>query len=76
MSETPPIVRDPKRCDECDSIYFADSSALAQLCPECAHHLYGYANCDHAFAERRCVRCGWDGSRSAYLRSKLGEHRR
>jgi hypothetical protein len=42
------------------------------LCPECAHHLYGYPNCDHAFVNDGCSRCGWDGSRSRYIRSLLG----
>jgi predicted RNA-binding Zn-ribbon protein involved in translation (DUF1610 family) len=53
-----------KRCDECGSDYFADSSAMAQLCPECAHLLYAYPICEHNFADGRCTRCGWDGSLS------------
>ena len=56
-----------KRCDECDSDYFAASSQMLQLCPECAHHLYGYPACSHIVAEGRCLTCGWDGSRSAYI---------
>ena len=27
------------------------------LCPECAHILYGYPNCDHHFQDGRCVNC-------------------
>src|ERR1700755_3204506 len=39
-----------KTCDECGSDYFPDASPMAALCPECAHYLYGYQNCAHAFA--------------------------
>jgi NMD protein affecting ribosome stability and mRNA decay len=59
--------RESRRCDECGSDYFADASRMASLCPECAHHLYGYPACPHAFADRRCLKCGWDGTRSAYI---------
>ncbi|WP_438025384.1 hypothetical protein [Sorangium sp. So ce233] len=75
MIETPPRLRACVLCDECGSTYFTDSSQMAGLCAECAHHLYGYPECVHAFVERRCSRCGWDGSRSAYLRGRLGEER-
>lgn len=51
-------------CDECGSRYHAGASAMAALCPECAHRLYGYPNCPHAFANGRCRHCGWDGSRT------------
>lgn len=60
--------RESRRCDECGSDYFADSSRMARLCPECAHRLYGYPRCDHSFADGRCTKCGWDGSGSDYLR--------
>jgi hypothetical protein len=60
-------------CDECGSSYFAKTSSMIALCPECAHLLYGYPNCDHSFVDERCSRCGWDGSRSSYLRTKLRE---
>ena len=66
--------RENKRCDECGSQYLAATSRTAQLCPECAHHLYGYPPCEHAFADGRCSRCGWDGSRSEYLRRLIGGH--
>jgi DNA-directed RNA polymerase subunit RPC12/RpoP len=62
-----------KLCDECGSDYFADTSKMGALCPECSHHLYGYPNCDHAFVEGRCSRCGWDGSRSKYIRGLVGD---
>ncbi len=41
---------------------------MDRLCPECAHLLYGYPNCDHAFVDGRCSKCGWDGSRSDFLK--------
>lgn len=65
-----------KACDECGSTYNAETSAMAALCPECAHWLYGYASCEHVFEDsatgKRCVRCAWDGSRSKYIRSLIG----
>jgi hypothetical protein len=62
------------RCDECRSTYFADTSKMAALCPECAHVLYGYPACPHEMkgasaGAPRCALCGWDGSRSAYVSS-------
>ena len=63
------------RCGECGSSSFSDSSQMSDLCPERVHQLYGYAACVHAFVEGRCANCGWDGSRSAFLRSLLGEER-
>lgn len=56
-------------CDECGSEYFAASSRMSSLCPECAHWLYGYPRCPHEFANGQCSKCGWDGSVSAYLRT-------
>lgn len=40
---------------------------MAALCAECAHQLYGYPACAHAFEDGRCVQCGWDGSVSEFL---------
>ena len=42
-------------CDECGSLFFKGSSQMMGLCPECAHILYGYPNCDHHFQNGRCV---------------------
>jgi hypothetical protein len=67
--ETRPI----RICDECKSSYFDGASAMASLCPEYAHHLYGYANCDHRFESGRCLACGWDGSRSDYIAQLLSQ---
>lgn len=61
--------RPTKKCDECGSLYFEDSSRMGSLCPECAHILYRYENCAHAFAEGRCEKCNWDGSVSPYCSS-------
>lgn len=58
-----------KECDECGSEYYASTSKMDQLCPECASILYGYDNCDHVFGEdKRCSRCYWDGSASEYIK--------
>lgn len=63
-----------KTCDECGSLYFADTSRMDSLCPECAHLLYGYEPCVHTFVNGRCSRCHWDGSVSDYGR-KLKQER-
>jgi hypothetical protein len=63
-ADTPEI----RCCDECGSAYFAATSPMARLCPECAHWLYGYPRCPHEFERGHCSRCGWDGSVSPYLR--------
>ena len=55
-------------CDECGSLFFKGSSQMMGLCPECAHVLYGYPNCDHHFQDGRCVNCYWDGSKSVYIK--------
>ena len=54
------------RCDECESLYCLGASGMRALCPECAHQLYGYANCEHEFENHRCRKCYWDGSVSEY----------
>ena len=36
-------------CDECGSEFLKESSHMINLCPECAHYLYGYTNCKHIF---------------------------
>ena len=56
-------------CDECGSAFRRERSGMAGLCPECAHLIYGYEACRHAFEDGRCRHCGWDGSRSAYTAS-------
>jgi len=66
---TPPLSERP-RCDECGSPFFAGSSPMVALCPECAHWLYGYANCEHQISDGACHRCGWDGAVSAYVESR------
>lgn len=55
-------------CDECESLFFSESSKMSGLCPECAHILYGYPNCAHDFRNGRCLKCYWDGSESDYIK--------
>ncbi len=55
-------------CDECGSEYVKCSSKMDSLCPECAHKLYGYPNCEHVFEDGRCIFCLWDGSVSEFLK--------
>lgn len=55
------------QCDECSSSFIAARSAMAGLCAECAHQLYGYPACAHDFENGRCSHCGWDGSVSEFL---------
>jgi len=57
-------------CSECDSEYFTNSSEMTNLCPECAHKIYGYQNCDHEFKGGSCIKCFWNGKQSAYLKKK------
>jgi hypothetical protein len=45
---------------------------MSELCPECAHRLYGYDNCSHVMSEGRCVKCYWDGSISDFLKRREG----
>ncbi|MAT70944.1 MAG: hypothetical protein CMJ58_15640 [Planctomycetaceae bacterium] len=59
--------REARVCDECGSKYFATSSQMDRLCPECAHRLYGYPNSDHILESGRCTKCGWDGACSEFL---------
>ncbi|OON70355.1 hypothetical protein B0919_06430 [Hymenobacter sp. CRA2] len=61
--------RDTNACGECGSLYFADASKIMALCPECAHWLYGYSNCNHTMEQDRCLRCYWDGSVTSYVQS-------
>lgn len=56
------------KCDECGSEYYAGSSLMKSLCPECAHALYGYVNCAHVFENGRCTLCYWDGRKSQFTK--------
>ena len=75
MPDQTPSVNDRSMatCDECGSSFLADVSPMDRLCPECAHWLYGYDACEHTFVEGRCIRCSWDGSVSAYVRTRKQE---
>ncbi len=59
--------RTMRRCTVCQSLFFADSSVMTELCPECAHQLYDHARCDHEFRGDRCIVCFWDGTESEYV---------
>lgn len=54
-------------CDECGSPFRRAASTMTGLCPECAHWIYGYDNCDHTMDDGRCTKCGWNGSVSVYV---------
>ena len=69
------LKRETKICDECGSLFYAESSHMDALCAECASLLYGHENCAHTFSDGRCSKCGWDGAVSLYgmgLREKMG----
>ncbi len=53
-------------CDECESEYFADTSGMEKLCPDCSHVLYGHPNCQHSFKNEKCTKCYWNGRGSDY----------
>lgn len=57
-------------CDECQSEFYTGTSQMSSLCPECAHVLYGYKNCDHSFENGRCIHCYWNGNVSDYVRTR------
>jgi hypothetical protein len=62
-------MEEPERvaCDECLSLYYRSTSQMEALCPECAHVLYGYPQCEHDFKNGRCTKCYWDGSVSKHI---------
>ncbi|MGV3612387.1 MAG: hypothetical protein ACO1N0_15620 [Fluviicola sp.] len=55
-------------CEECESDYFAKTSEMMSMCPDCSHYLYNYPNCVHEFENGRCIHCYWNGNTSEYLR--------
>ena len=69
------VGKDIAVCEECGSKYLASKSKMASLCPECAHVLYGYENCDHVFENGKCALCLWDGSVSEYIKSLKNENK-
>jgi len=62
------LEKELQTCTECKSSYFADTSKMAALCPECSHVLHGYPNCEHVFVDGRCSKCFWDASVSDYCK--------
>lgn len=61
-----------KKCEECESEYFPNTSKMSHLCPECSHVLYNYENCKHVFQDNRCIKCFWNGNITDYIK-KLKE---
>ncbi len=59
-------------CVECGSEYLISKSKMKELCPECAHILYGYENCKHSFENGRCTICFWNGQQSDYIKHIKG----
>jgi predicted RNA-binding Zn-ribbon protein involved in translation (DUF1610 family) len=57
-------------CKECESEYYKDSSEMIALCPDCIHKLYGYPKCEHEFENGKCIKCGWNGKTSEYLKNR------
>lgn len=66
--------KEVKICDECESSYYANSSLMESLCPNCSHFLYDYDNCAHQFEDNRCILCFWDGSITEFIRSKMNSN--
>ena len=60
-------------CDECNSKYYSDTSQMSNLCPECAHILYGCRNCEHQFENGRCIFCFWNGNTTGYINKLKGK---
>ncbi len=66
--------KEDRVCEECGSLFLQSSSPMKALCPECAHHLYGFPNCQHQFQNGRCIHCHWDGRKSEFLkRWRIGQ---
>ena len=62
-------------CDECGSLFFKGSSQMMGLCPECAHVLYGYPNCDHHFQDGRCGTAIGTAQRASTSRNKINRRK-
>ncbi len=60
-------------CAECGSEYLKSTSEMLALCPECAHILYGYENCQHVFKDGKCMKCLWNGRHSDYVQHLLND---
>lgn len=65
--------REKNICVECESEYYKDSSKMGSLCPDCAYQLYEYPNCNHKFENGNCIKCGWNGQTSEYLKNRTNK---
>lgn len=54
--------KDINTCKECKSDYFTKKSKKENLCPNCAHYLYGQKQCKHEMKRGKCYKCHWDGT--------------
>jgi hypothetical protein len=61
------MTRKINACVECKSEYYANTSKMTKLCPECAHQLYEHPRCFHKFENGRCTKCYWNGKTSEYI---------
>ena len=68
-----PLNKAKKICDECQSLYFAATSKMDNLCPDCSHNIYGYTNCNHQFVNEVCSKCGWNGQSSKFVKTLINE---
>ncbi|WP_024469583.1 hypothetical protein [Treponema pedis] len=62
-----------KICDECGSPFLVSSSKMDALCPNCAHILYGYPNCNHIFKDGKCIKCLYNKNASGYIKKLFNE---
>ena len=56
------MTKEINTCKECKSEYYAATSKKENLCPNCAHYLYGQRQCHHTFKEGRCSKCYWNNT--------------
>lgn len=64
------MTKEINSCIECKSEYYATTSKMKELCPECAHQLYDHSRCFHKFENGRCTKCYWNGNTSEHLLEK------
>ena len=64
-------------CKECKSDYFLKTSKRENLCPNCAHYLYGQKQCGHRFEKsERCTKCYWDGTFSERISALIERNKK
>ncbi|MFK7748858.1 MAG: hypothetical protein AB8B65_10730 [Kordia sp.] len=63
-------------CKECKSDYFTKKSQRENLCPNCAHYLYGQKECKHEMKRGRCFKCHWDGTISERISALIDRNKK